>query len=432
MRSLCLALFFSFFTLTSESEEEPNILLIFADDIGYEALGSYGGLDFKTPHLDRMAAEGLRFTRAYTSPVCTPSRVSLHTGLITNHHGHTGVLPVHLGTKKKVDFEKMPTFARALREDGYATSVTGKWQLATLETWPDHIRSAGFDSWCVWQIWLEGEKTERHWGPVYNHDGKIREDVSDRFGPDVLTEYVIGEMKSAQSEERPFFILHNELLPHYPMIDTPLDRELGREKSLDHMIEYMDRLVGQLLDAVEDMGIRENTYVLFMGDNGTEESYFQNPKAGKPGEDKHTRHTEAGRVNGGKKDLNDAGTHVPLLVWGPQTVPQGAVCDDLVDVIDLFPTFLDLAAVETEASSRRFGQSLKPQFHGKPGTARTWTHQGLSHDQTLFDGSWRLFRKSGKLIDARKLPVEKIVETETTETKAARERLEKIFEEISR
>lgn len=92
--------------------QRPNILLILADDIGYKALNCYGGLDFQTPNLNRMAEGGLRFSRAYTSPVCTPSRVSLHTGLYSNRHGHFDMLPVAQGTKQKVDFQKMPTFAQ--------------------------------------------------------------------------------------------------------------------------------------------------------------------------------------------------------------------------------------------------------------------------------------------------------------------------------
>lgn len=430
MRLLLFGLILSSAVSAPSNDPPPNILLIFADDIGYEALGSYGGLDFKTPHLDRMASEGLRFSRAYTSPVCTPSRVSLHTGTYTSYHGHTGVLPVHKGTREKVDFQKMPTFAQSLRAKDYATSVTGKWQLATLEAWPDHIRNAGFDSWCVWQIWREGKKTERHWGPVYNQDGKVRDEIAERFGPDVLAEYVIEEMKAAQAERRPFFILHNELLPHWPMIDTPLDRKLGREASLAHMIEYMDRLVGKLLNSIEEMEIRENTFVLFMGDNGTDEAYFKNPKAGEPGEKPHTRHTIHGPVNGGKNQLNDAGSHVPLIAWGPPSLPAGSTCEDLVDVVDLFPTFCELAGVELTPSPHRMGRSLVPQLHGKAGEPRHWTHQGLTKDQTLFDGSWRFFRKSGELIDASNLPEEKAIAAESEETREAQERLKQVFESI--
>ena len=109
MTKRLIALFaFAVLCTAPAADKHPNILLIFADDIGYEALGCYGGLDFDTPRLDAMAKDGLRFSRAYTSPVCTPSRVSLHTGLYVTRHGHTGVLPVHLGTKRKVDSASCP------------------------------------------------------------------------------------------------------------------------------------------------------------------------------------------------------------------------------------------------------------------------------------------------------------------------------------
>jgi arylsulfatase A len=108
MHSLMLAAMACFATLAAAAEK-PNILLIFADDIGYEALNSYGGLDFETPNLNRMAEQGIRFSRAHTSPVCTPSRVSLHTGLYVTRHGHDTVLPVHNGTEKMTDARNLPT-----------------------------------------------------------------------------------------------------------------------------------------------------------------------------------------------------------------------------------------------------------------------------------------------------------------------------------
>ncbi|MCA9267407.1 MAG: sulfatase-like hydrolase/transferase, partial [Planctomycetales bacterium] len=115
----------------------PNILLIYIDDLGYEGLNCFGGLDFSTPNLDRMAAQGVRFSRAYASGVCTPSRVSMHTGLYASRHRQVSVLPVHQGTKKFVDFQKLPTFAQQLRGVGYRTAVSGKWQLAGLEAHPE-------------------------------------------------------------------------------------------------------------------------------------------------------------------------------------------------------------------------------------------------------------------------------------------------------
>lgn len=417
--------------------KRPNILLIFADDIGYEALNCYGGLDFETPRLNEMAAKGLRFSRAYTSPVCTPSRVSLHTGLYTTRHQHYGVLPVHKGTEKQVNFQNMPTFAQLLRRNGYSTSVTGKWQLATLEVWPNHIRDAGFDSWCIWQIWRDGEKTLRHWNPTFNEDGQVREDIADRFGPDVLVDYVVEQMEEAQEAGQPFLIVHNELLPHDPIIQTPEDRQRNRTASLGNMIHYMDGLVGQLLDAVDRLGIRDNTYVIFMGDNGTHDVDFRNPQADQPNQQRHTRHTEAGNVNGGKAKLGDAGTHVPLIVWGPPAVPAGKVCDDLVDVVDLFPSFCELSKTSIPSEISVDGRSIVPQLHGEDGTRRSWVHHGITQSknkggENLFDGQWRLFRRNEALWDARQLPEEQTADLTEPAAREAKARLEQLFKKITR
>ena len=425
---------FIIFSMTLFAEtKKPNIIFIFADDIGYEALNCYGGLDFKTPCLDKMAKGGIRFQSMYTSPVCTPSRVSMHTGLYTFRHKHFGVLPVHAGTKKKVDFKKMPTFAQQLRKNGYMTSVTGKWQLATLETWPNHLKESGFDSWCIWQIWSKGKKTERHWGPCYNRDGKIMDGIEDRFGPDVLTDYVIEQMEAATKADKPFLIVHNELLPHWPLVQTPDDKRDGKSKSLKGMIAYMDKLVGRVLDKVEELGIRDNTYVFFMGDNGTWENDFKNPKAGQPNERKHTRHTIYGNVNGGKAILCDAGSHVPFIAWGPKTIPSGSVNKDLLDVVDIFPTFCELTNTPRSVEIKIDGLSFAPQIHGQTGTKREWTHQGISKGENIFDGSWRYFIKTGALWDARKLPAEKILsKSELIERKQIIDAMKKLYKSIKK
>ncbi len=197
----------------------------------------------------------------------------------------------------------------------------------------------------------------------------------------------------------------------------------------------MDKLVGRLLDEVETLGIRDNTYVVFMGDNGTHDVDFKNPKAGQPNELKHTRHTDTGNVNGGKSHLGDAGTHVPLLVWGPDSVPQGQVCDELVDIVDLFPTFCELSGTTIPASLSIDGRSIAPQIHGRPGTPRAWVHHAFGRNkgsgENIFDGSWRLFRDSGQLWDARALPTESPVAEDDPQARAARDRLNTILEKIT-
>ena len=256
--------------VAAEPRTPPNILLIVADDLGYETLGCYGGLDFSTPHLDRLAAQGMRFGRAYASPVCTPSRMSLYTGTYVTRHGYDVVLPEHEGSREAVDFrDRWATYPQLLRAAGYQTSVSGKWQLGPLEFHPEHCRDAGFDSWCVWQIWHDDAKTERHWKACLNHDGRIRDDVADRFGPDVLADYVIDQMRAAVAAGRPFYIHHNELLPHEPVVETPRDRREGEPKSIQRMVASMDELCGRILAEVDRLGIADDTVVIFMGDNGT-------------------------------------------------------------------------------------------------------------------------------------------------------------------
>ena len=180
-------IFFLFLACASKQKDEnfekPNILILFADDLGYEKLSCYGGLEIQTPNIDQLAKNGMLFKNTYTSPVCTPSRMSFYTGEYEPRHKYSTVLPVHLGTAEKVDFEeRFTSYAKLLQKAGYQTSVTGKWQLATLEFHPDHIKTAGFDSWCVWQIWKEGAKTTRYWNPTFNRDGQIL-DIKEKESP---------------------------------------------------------------------------------------------------------------------------------------------------------------------------------------------------------------------------------------------------------
>lgn len=379
-------------------QEKPNILLLFADDLGYETLGCYGGQDFSTPHLDQLAASGMRFSRAYTSPVCTPSRMSLYTGTYASRHGYDKVLPVHVGTKQAVDFcNRWATFPQLLRSEGYLTSVTGKWQLAALEFHPDHCRDAGFGSWCVWQIWRDSAKTTRYWNPCFNHDGQIRDDIADRFGPDVLADYVIDQMRDAVKKKRPFYIHHNMLLPHWPITATPDDKANGKPASLSGMIEYMDKLCGRIVNEVDQLGIADNTIVIFMGDNGTDQ--------------KTPRQTLSGKVSGGKTDLNDAGTHIPLIVRQSGKIEAGAVAEDLIDMADWFPTMCHLANVEIPTSIAIDGVSFASRLHGGEPSPRKWVTGGINGNVSLFDGHWRVDARSNRIIDARDLPQETIMQT---------------------
>ncbi|QDT39011.1 sulfatase-like hydrolase/transferase [Stratiformator vulcanicus] len=415
-------LFFSILLAVSAShlsiaDDRPNFVLLFADDLGAETLGCYGGLEFETPELDRMAAEGVRFSRAYTSPVCTPSRMTLLTGQYTNRHGYDAVLPVHLGTRKMVDFKKrFRTIAHELRETGYETSVAGKWQLATLEFHPDHPRTAGFDDWCLWQIWQKGRKTIRYWKPCLNRNGEIIKSTEQDFGPDRLADYVIDRMKSANEAGKPFYMHHNMFLPHLPLVETPDDRAAGRKKSLGNMITYMDKLVGRIRSAVPELGIEDNTYVIFIGDNGTD---LNRP-----------RQTKAGPVLGGKRDLDCGGMHVPLIVQCPRKAHAGKVVDRLVDLADYYPTIAELADVSIRSDAALDGQSFADWLASSPGTERDFITGGIKGDFCLFDGEWRLHRQSNQFVDCRNLPNESPADLSDPAAKTAYDRLSKLLESI--
>ncbi len=365
--------------IVANEEKKPNFLLIFADDLGFEGLGSYGGTDFKTPNLDALAKKSLRFERCYTSPVCTPSRMSLYTGTYVTKHGYDTVLPVHMGTKKAVDFKnRWTTYAQIMRDAGYRTSVTGKWQLATLEFHPDHIRNAGFDSWCVWQIWKDGAKTTRYWNPTFNHDGKVREDIAERYGPDVLAEYVEDTIEAAVDAGEPFFIHHNMLLPHTPLLETPDDKAAGRKASLPNMVNYMDKIVGRLVKKVDELGVSDSTYIIFMGDNGTEPDGYGDRKL-----------ADGTVIHGGKRDLTEAGTHIPLLVSRPGKVAVGST-PDFVDMADWLPTFCELAGVEVPKSDQFDGTSFASRIVAGETNSRDWVSGGISGKVSVFDGEARV------------------------------------------
>ena len=376
-----------------------------ADDLGYEKLGCYGNVNKITPNLDRMAEQGTLFTRAYTSPVCTPSRMSIYTGSYAPRHKYTSVLPVHLGSNEFVDFNRWSTYAQLLKNEGYLTAVTGKWQLAALEFHPRHCMDAGFDSWFVWQIWHNNEKTKRYWNTTYNHDGKIRTDIDSRFGPDVITEYVMSHMKRAQELNKPFCIQHNMVLPHVPIIQTPDDKNLTREGSLDNMISYMDSQIGILLDSLHTLKLASNTIVLFVGDNGTDSM--------------EPRITESGIVTGGKTILNDGGTHVPLIAYWPGKVVSNKKVDDLIDFADIFPTFCELAGVTIPDNDSIDGISFLDPLLGRGEGGRKWITASYHDDFIVFNGKWRLHHIDNQLVDCRNLPIEKTVDINSEEAKKA-------------
>lgn len=376
----------------AEPATHTNVVLIMADDFGYECVRANGGESYHTPHLDRLAAEGIRFTRCHVQPLCTPTRLELMTGLsnVRNYHDF-GLLP-----------ESQQTFAHLFRAAGYATGICGKWQLGHRPGLPDHF---GFDEALLWQ------HTRRP--PRYANPGLERNDVEEdysqgEYGPDLINAFACDFL--SRHRDKPFLLYYPMILTHDPFQPTPKspdwdptaegEKVLRHERHFGEMVTYADAMVGRLLATLEREGLRDNTLVIFLGDNGTHRSITSRFQ----GED----------YAGGKGQTTVRGTHVPLIANWPAVIKEPRVCDDLISTVDFLPTIA--AAAGIDSFDHTDGVSFLPQLHGERGTPRPWLYSWYSPripakgprpiSESVFDGRFKRYR-SGKLYDCVTDPDEK-------------------------
>jgi len=339
---------------------KPNVILIMADDMGYECLGGNGSLSYQTPRLDGMAASGIRFTNCYSQPLCTPSRVKIMTGKYNfRNYQYFGYLN-----------ENQYSFGNLMKEAGYSTCIAGKWQLNGLSYdlpgFQDNSRPHlfGFDEYCLWQLTVPGNKGSRYADPVIEQNGKMLDCSIDDYGPDIFADFVIDYI--GRHREEPFFVYYPMVLVHSPFVPVPdspewanPDRRLERDKEyFSDMVGYTDKIAGRIIDALRQNGIYENTILIFTGDNGTDRSI--------------TSETSWGTVHGFKGNTTNAGTRVPLIFSWPGRISEGRVYEGLVDFTDFMPTFAELNDREVESD----GRSLLPLLRGEefPDKERVFIH----------------------------------------------------------
>lgn len=366
----------------STKPEKPNILLILADDVGREVLGSYGGTSYPTPHLDRLARTGLRFEHAYSMPVCHPSRICLMTGRYPFRLGHPvwGTFP---------DQWEERTLPQVLKRAGYATAIAGKWQLTLLREDPEHPFRLGFDQYSLFG-WHEGP---RYYEPLIWENGRIRSDVRDQYGPDVYVRFLTEFME--RHRPGPFFAFYSMALCHD--VTDDLDEPVpfgprGRYDSYQEMVEAMDQRVGRLVGALDRLGLREKTLIFFTTDNGTPKRSIITARDGKLVREPVSSRMGERIIPGGKGDLTDAGTRVPTIANWKGTLPQGESTDAMMDFSDLLPTLADLAGAEIPPEQALDGTSFAPLLRGEPGKGRDWVfaeHRGRSWVRTR---DWKLYR----------------------------------------
>jgi arylsulfatase A len=292
--------------------KKPNVILIMADDMGYECLSCYGSTSYHTPVLDRLASRGIRFNHCISQPLCTPSRVKLMTGLY-NYRNYD-----YFGHLKNEAY----TFGNLMKDAGYKTCIAGKWQLnglaykENIPYWNDSKRPYhfGFDEYCLWQLTRTRGEGERFADPLIEQNGQVLETNIDDYGPEIFTNFLLDFME--RNKDLPFFIYYPMVLVHEPFVPTPDSRDWNnpsmRYKNdttyFKDMVAYTDKKVGEIMDKLEKLELNEHTIILFTGDNGTHPSIFS--------------HTVKGVIQGGKGNTIDAGVHVPLIAYWPEKIKK--------------------------------------------------------------------------------------------------------------
>jgi arylsulfatase A len=333
----------------------PNIIIFLGDDIGYEIPTSNGGQSYQTPAIDRMANEGMRFTQCYTAPLCSASRFQLLTGKYNyRNYLHAGIMNPN---------EK--TFATLLKDAGYNTYVAGKWQF---DGGDSSIHSLGFNDYLVWNPYVDQVTGSRYKNPVLyeNADYRPRQFMKGKYGDDLLTEDVLGFIKSNISSK--FFIYYPLCIAHEPFCPTPDDPEfafwnphgsISDTSFFPSMVAYTDKKIGQIVDSLKQWGLYNNTIVMFSGDNGTPDpifSYYKNSL-----------------VKGGKGHSTIYGTHVPLMVTWPGHIPGNSVNKNLVDFTDFLPTVASASSTIIPSDYEPIdGVSFYNQLIGVSYTPRDW------------------------------------------------------------
>ena len=329
--------------LAVQQARKPNIILIMADDVGYECFGCYGSTQYKTPRIDKMAMEGMRFTNCHSTPLCTPSRVKIMTGRdnVRNYYDF-GTFP-----------KGQTTFAHVLKTRGYHTGFAGKWQLEKKSgLFPKDV---GFDDVCrLIGAW------PRYWNTPIAINDKKRPVEKEAYGPDLFTSFVTDFIKKNGDGDKPFLLYFPMTLVHSPFPPTPKSKNpesKNDQSNFEDMVAHMDTCMGRILDALKEAKLADNTVVLFTGDNGTHDEL------------RSTLNGET--IRGGKGYTKDHGTHVPLIVLGPG-VPARKVCDDLIDFSDFLPTLADIAGADLPENAKLDGRSFWPQCQGQDGNPREW------------------------------------------------------------
>lgn len=323
----CL-LSFNIYAQQRPVKSKPNIIFILSDDIGYSELTVNGGQSYSTPRLDSMARHGINFTHCEGSPLCSPSRFMLLTGKYNfRNYSNWGYMD-----------DSAKTIANVMHDAGYTTGMFGKLQLqykkATMKKW-------GWDYHIVFELTEDTVAYRRYKNPVLVENGYRIPDavVANKYSEDILTQKIFDFIQANHS--KPFFIYYSMSIGHAPYCPTPDDSAFANWNPNKNpsdttyypsMVRYMDKKVGQILDALHQSGLDKNTIVFYLGDNGVPPEIYYNADG--------VQH-----IKGEKGSSTEGGTHVPFIAYWPGQVQPGSVNDDLIDFADFLPTFAQFGKI---------------------------------------------------------------------------------------
>jgi arylsulfatase A-like enzyme len=381
---------------------KPNIILIFTDDVGLGNIGFSGG-SFKTPNIDRLAASGIQFKNCYATPLCGPSRCQLLTGRYPFRTGHNS------NQSRTADPSKEIMIPTVLKKAGYVSASCGKW--GQIKLGPGDW---GFDEYLIYpgsgRFWRE-QTTH------YTVNGQQIELPENKHLPDIMHDFCADFIK--RHRDNPFFLYYSMSHMHGPIVRTPESKGgADKDQLYKDNNDYMDKLVGRLMEVLDREKLRENTLVVFTCDNGTARFGVELAKV------------NGKSMSGQKATMLEGGAHVPTCVSWPGVAPAGMVSDDLVDSTDFLTTFAELAGAELPEGLKFDGHSFAPQLMDQKGSPREWIYVELNGKSYVRDARYKL-TNGGELYDLKNAPFEEIPvgRNASDEAAAARKKLQAVLDD---
>jgi len=384
----CLVLCWAFgaagWAAEPQPAKNPNIVIIFTDDQGYSDVGCFGAKGFPTPHLDRLAKEGRRFTRFYVAqPVCSASRAALLTGCYPNRIGIHGALGP--SAKHGLNSSEM-TIAELVKQRGYATGMVGKWHLGHLP--PFLPTRHGFDEYFglpysndMWPFHPEAKAGTYPALPLLEGEKAVKPNVTHEDQCQLTTWYTEHAVKFIEkNKDRPFFLYVAHSMPHVPLHVSDKFKGKSQQGLYGDVIMEIDWSVGEILGALKKHNLEENTLVIFTSDNGPWLSYGNH--AGM-----------AADLREGKGTCWEGGVREPCIMRWPGKIPAGSVCGEALMTIDIFPTIARLIGAEPP-KHKIDGLDVWPLVAGEPNAKNP--HQAYcfyyeqNQLQAVLDGRWKL------------------------------------------